>query len=105
MKYCEKCGNQLLDEAVMCPKCGCAVAGKQPTKEQNEKAKKPSQRCHIHYCWRCNNRYLHSACFNATAVILKIGAGRVSRSFSYLLHTAASEITVTAAVSGIQEVR
>ena len=39
MKYCEKCGNQLLDEAVMCPKCGCAVAGKQPTKEQNEKAK------------------------------------------------------------------
>lgn len=39
MKYCEKCGNQLLDEAVMCPKCGCAVAGKQPTKERNEKAK------------------------------------------------------------------
>ena len=39
MKYCEKCGNQLLDEAIMCPKCGCAVAGKQPTKEQNEKAK------------------------------------------------------------------
>ena len=38
MKYCEKCGNQLLDEAIMCPKCGCAVAGKQPTKEQNEKS-------------------------------------------------------------------
>ncbi len=40
MKYCEKCGNQLLDEAIMCPKCGCAVAGKQPTKEQNAHAKK-----------------------------------------------------------------
>ena len=39
MKYCEKCGNQLLDEAIMCPKCGCAVAGKHPTKEQNEKSK------------------------------------------------------------------
>lgn len=25
MKYCEKCGNELLDEAVICPKCGCAV--------------------------------------------------------------------------------
>ena len=25
MKYCSKCGNQLLDEAVFCPKCGCAV--------------------------------------------------------------------------------
>ena len=25
MKYCAKCGNELLDEAVVCPKCGCAV--------------------------------------------------------------------------------
>lgn len=22
MKFCEHCGNQLLDEAIMCPKCG-----------------------------------------------------------------------------------
>ena len=27
MKYCAKCGNELLDEAVVCPKCGCAVEG------------------------------------------------------------------------------
>lgn len=26
MKYCTHCGAELLDEAVMCPKCGCAVA-------------------------------------------------------------------------------
>ena len=26
MKYCAKCGNELVDEAVVCPKCGCAVA-------------------------------------------------------------------------------
>ena len=25
MKYCVKCGNELLDEAVICPKCGCAA--------------------------------------------------------------------------------
>lgn len=25
MKYCSKCGNELLDEAVICPKCGCAT--------------------------------------------------------------------------------
>ena len=25
MKYCTKCGNQLFDEAVACPKCGCAT--------------------------------------------------------------------------------
>ena len=25
MKYCAHCGAQLVDEAVVCPKCGCAV--------------------------------------------------------------------------------
>ena len=25
MKYCTKCGNQLVDEAVACMKCGCAT--------------------------------------------------------------------------------
>ncbi len=24
MKYCSKCGKELLDEAVVCPGCGCA---------------------------------------------------------------------------------
>lgn len=23
MKYCTKCGNELVDEAAICPKCGC----------------------------------------------------------------------------------
>ena len=27
MKYCTRCGNELLDDAVICPKCGCAVEG------------------------------------------------------------------------------
>ena len=26
MKYCSRCGAQLFDEAVICIKCGCAVA-------------------------------------------------------------------------------
>ncbi len=25
MKFCEKCGNEILEEAVVCPKCGCSV--------------------------------------------------------------------------------
>ncbi|MEE1185888.1 MAG: zinc-ribbon domain-containing protein [Acutalibacteraceae bacterium] len=28
MKFCEKCGKELVDEAVFCPGCGCAVASK-----------------------------------------------------------------------------
>ncbi len=39
MKYCDKCGNQLLDEAVMCPKCGGAV-GNQHNPVEDQKAKK-----------------------------------------------------------------
>lgn len=27
MKYCSKCGKQLMDEAVICPGCGCTVEG------------------------------------------------------------------------------
>lgn len=36
MKYCSKCGKELMDEAVMCPGCGCAVENikaKQSAKE------------------------------------------------------------------------
>ncbi|MBQ6997559.1 MAG: zinc-ribbon domain-containing protein [Oscillospiraceae bacterium] len=25
MKYCSKCGKELLDDAVVCPGCGCAI--------------------------------------------------------------------------------
>lgn len=28
MKYCVKCGAELCDEAVVCPKCGCMVDGR-----------------------------------------------------------------------------
>ena len=28
MKFCQHCGAQLMDEAVICPRCGCAVAHK-----------------------------------------------------------------------------
>lgn len=25
MKYCSKCGKEIMEEAVICPECGCAV--------------------------------------------------------------------------------
>lgn len=25
MKYCSKCGSEIMEEAIICPKCGCAV--------------------------------------------------------------------------------
>ncbi|MDE7305763.1 MAG: zinc-ribbon domain-containing protein [Clostridia bacterium] len=36
MKFCKNCGNQLVDEAVVCPQCGCQVeqlSGKNTTDE------------------------------------------------------------------------
>lgn len=31
MKYCSKCGNELMEEAVVCLKCGCAIEGSKMT--------------------------------------------------------------------------
>ena len=30
MKYCSKCGTELVDEAIVCPNCGCTVEGYAP---------------------------------------------------------------------------
>ena len=27
MKFCSKCGHELVDDAIVCTNCGCAVAG------------------------------------------------------------------------------
>ncbi len=35
MKYCSHCGAQLLDEAVVCPKCGCPTESKKPVVSEN----------------------------------------------------------------------
>ena len=26
MKFCSKCGKEIVDEAVVCPSCGCSVS-------------------------------------------------------------------------------
>lgn len=31
MKYCQKCGKELFDEAIICPGCGCPATSSQPT--------------------------------------------------------------------------
>ena len=30
MKYCSKCGKEIMDEAVICPECGCAQENNVP---------------------------------------------------------------------------
>ena len=39
MKYCVKCGYELADDAVICPKCGCATElyNASESKENNDK--------------------------------------------------------------------
>lgn len=37
MKFCTKCGNELIDEAVVCTKCGCATSTN-PIPNLNEKS-------------------------------------------------------------------
>lgn len=35
MKYCIKCGNECVDEAVVCVKCGCAFPKLKANQEEN----------------------------------------------------------------------
>lgn len=40
MKFCQTCGKEIMEQAVICPNCGCAVtqsSGKK-TQAQNDKA-------------------------------------------------------------------
>ena len=41
MKYCTRCGTQLVDEAVICTGCGCAVTPTQSLVEVETKATPP----------------------------------------------------------------
>ncbi len=45
MKYCSKCGNELVDAAVICPKCGCAAPAAPDTMTNNQKNKTPKCTC------------------------------------------------------------
>ena len=37
MKYCTICGNELMDEAVICPKCGCSTGYSHPINNESYK--------------------------------------------------------------------
>lgn len=36
MKYCQKCGKEIADEAIICPGCGCAIAEEKKEKGGND---------------------------------------------------------------------
>lgn len=35
MKFCSKCGKEIMDEAVVCPNCGCPVANINPNAQNS----------------------------------------------------------------------
>ncbi len=35
MKYCPKCGKEIMDEAVVCPGCGCSQENKSPKDQED----------------------------------------------------------------------
>ena len=76
MKYCTHCGNELNDEAVICPKCGCAVYGYSQPKPKKDKAikentydvgDKPSKALTINY-FICNMFIALTALFIIMAI-------------------------------------
>lgn len=53
MKFCEHCGTQVLDEAVVCSKCGCNVAAATPVNATQAQTHK--------FCNHCGNQVLREA--------------------------------------------
>ena len=43
MKFCTKCGKELFDEAVICPGCGCPVAGRTAPVQPYQQSYQPQQ--------------------------------------------------------------
>lgn len=45
MKYCTHCGKEVLDDAIICPACGCSVQyGEAPKRQQQQQARpQPTQ--------------------------------------------------------------
>ena len=37
MKYCSKCGSELIDEAIICTSCGCSAEGTNEIKKNEQK--------------------------------------------------------------------
>ena len=56
MKYCSKCGAELVDEAVVCPKCGCNVA---PAVTSTPQPVQPQE--NVKYCTHCGNKVAKEA--------------------------------------------
>ena len=50
MKYCSKCGKQIMDEAVICPACGCAVAGGPADKSVYQESLRQGESSTLAYC-------------------------------------------------------
>lgn len=36
MKFCQKCGKEMVEEAVVCPSCGCSVAQENAVKKNGD---------------------------------------------------------------------
>jgi len=59
MKYCSHCGNELLDEAIICPKCGCAVEGSKKSAEEIVNGSDKSRLIALLLCFFVGNLGVH----------------------------------------------
>ena len=102
MKYCEHCGTQLLDEAVICSKCGCDVAAVRPVDIARTQDYK--------YCKHCGQQVLREAvmcpaCKGDLGLQKEISSGKIlqilAKIFMILGAVACVIIAIFFLVSGI----
>lgn len=102
MKYCEHCGTQLLDEAVICSKCGCGVVAVRPVNIVQTQDYK--------YCKHCGQQVLREAvmcpaCKGDLGLQKEISSGKIlqilAKIFMILGAVACVIIAIFFLVSGI----
>jgi len=74
MKYCSHCGAEIMDEAVVCPHCGCAVDTK---KKSNHGLQTAAKILMIISCCSCALSALYSAFFGNAIFSIMLQYGGV----------------------------
>lgn len=102
MKYCVKCGAELCDEAVVCPKCGCIVDGRLvekdfPRKIAEKKAEPvvAADNQHTH-TWVSMVLGILALVYSLSSLIFRVSLGEL---FNYLVCLSDSIIPIAIIVS------
>lgn len=102
MKYCTKCGAELHDEAVICPKCGCKVEQPKTVYKKPQEIDVPqNELCPQSFFWPWFMCYIFSFVLGFLAFFEKLVLGNMGVDLSAGFITACSVISIVCFIPSI----